>query len=336
MSRRGLQVPVSIGSDEPRGRGGAAWPGLVLAGVLAGLSFLLSFSALEAVGVASGIDPGLGWAFPLIIDGFILQATWASWQFRAGGLRGAWYPWAAFCVFSVVSMTGNALHAHPVQVGELLLPHAAATAFSTVPALALLIASHMLLLIATARTRAPRTAQTETSVVHPDEPGSRGLAVPVPAARQVDERAPRPHAGTAGSPRSSVLRGAPAEQSRARATSSVLHPKPSAPPRLALVSGGDVLGRTTSVVAPESLAVPRTEDPTATRRSAGLERAGVRAQDSTELARWVTERIEAGKSVTGPDLVAAGLAASTSTARRHLRELRASRPDLFEAKAADR
>lgn len=136
-----------------RGFAHALWPGLWLAGGLAVLAFALSFLALRAVGIASGVDASISWMFPVIIDGFIVLATWATWRFRAHGLRGAWYPMGALVVFSAVSLTGNALHAHPVAVGDLLLARWAAAAFSAVPPVALLAASHMLVMIATHRAR---------------------------------------------------------------------------------------------------------------------------------------------------------------------------------------
>ncbi|WHP16606.1 DUF2637 domain-containing protein [Cellulomonas sp. ES6] len=136
-----------------RGFAHALWPGLWLAGLLAVLAFSLSFLALRAVGIASGVDPAIAWMFPVIIDGFIVLATWATWRFRAHGLRAAWYPAGSLVVFSAVSLTGNALHAHPVEVGDLLMARWAAAAFSAVPPVALLAASHMLVMIATHRAR---------------------------------------------------------------------------------------------------------------------------------------------------------------------------------------
>lgn len=145
--------------DRPKkGFAGALWPGLWLAGMLAIMAFAVSFVALRAVGLSIGIQDQIAWMFPVIIDGFIVLATWAVWRFKAQGLRASWYPGLALVAFSAVSLTGNALHAHPVEVGGLLLTRWAAAGFSTVPPLALLAASHMLVMIVTHRTDTDHSA----------------------------------------------------------------------------------------------------------------------------------------------------------------------------------
>jgi hypothetical protein len=82
-------------------------------------------------------------------------ATWAAWRFRTDGLRATWYPWSALVVFSALSVVGNAMHAHPARVGALLLEPWQAAAFASIPPVALLVASHMLVVIATRGTRPP-------------------------------------------------------------------------------------------------------------------------------------------------------------------------------------
>lgn len=52
------------------------------------------------------------------------------------------------------------------------------------------------------------------------------------------------------------------------------------------------------------------------------------------LEEWVREQTAAGASVSGPAAVQAGVATSESTARRRLRELRQTSPELFEADVA--
>lgn len=311
----------------------AMWPGLWLSALLAVLAFALSFSALRSVGVASGIDARLGWAFPLIIDGFILLATWAAWRFRAQGLAGAWYPWAAFVVFSAVSMTGNALHARPVDVDGLLLAGWAATAFSTVPSIALLVASHMLLLIATSR------------------PASRGATTAPADTRGPARRTPAPDGQSpVRGPGDLLVAGLPAP-SGAAGPVLVATPTPARRSTAPLVvpasprSTGADRGRPGGPVGPgPSLAsVPAggqrvlrvVGDPAPVRALAAVPvRSGVpdgpaAAAGGPELVAWVQAQVRAGRPVTGTELVACGLAASASTARRWLRELRASRPELF-------
>ncbi|WP_368860268.1 DUF2637 domain-containing protein [Isoptericola croceus] len=88
----------------------ALWPGVLLCTVAAVMAFTLSFSALRAVGIASGIAPRVAWMFPLTIDSVILFGTWAAFRFRARGAAGTWYAWV-LCVFAAASWTGNFLHA---------------------------------------------------------------------------------------------------------------------------------------------------------------------------------------------------------------------------------
>nr|WP_276582166.1 DUF2637 domain-containing protein [Cellulomonas sp. RIT-PI-Y] len=315
------------------------WPGLWLSGLLAVLAFVLSFSALRAVGVASGIDVRLGWAFPLIVDGFILLATWAAWRFRAGRLRGAWYPWAAFVVFSVVSMTGNALHARPVAVDGLLLAGWAATAFSTVPSVALLVASHMLLMIATARPAItvatdggatgaePATvAQSAVSGLAPASevgiPPSRASAVPLAPDRAAGSSSHRPPGGQSVRAAREVA-SAPGSSGLARSVGSGPRGAGTLGAGLSVVGGHG--GRALRVVGePSPLRavsdpVPPSPEPAP----------NAVAEGDPALVAWVQSQVREGRPVNGPELVAAGLAGSTSTARRWLRELRAARPEVF-------
>lgn len=125
--------------------------GVLLCTVAAVMAFTLSFNALRAVGVASGITPRLAWMFPLTIDTVILFGTWAAFRFRARGAAGTWYAWVLLVVFAAASWTGNFLHAEPVPVGDMELSRPVASLFSSVPSLSLLLTTHMLVLIAVRR-----------------------------------------------------------------------------------------------------------------------------------------------------------------------------------------
>lgn len=357
-----IPVPESVDwsatelGHEPRraGFGAALWPGLWLSGLLAALAFALSFSALTAVGVASGIDAALGWAFPLIIDGFILLATWAAWRFRAQGLRGSWYPWAAFIVFSAVSMTGNALHAHPVPVNGLLLDGWAATAFSTVPSVALLVASHMLLLVATHRSAAPSPATEPVAVDEavgddvsghaernaPLTTGDRSRAATaghrhaVSGDRGSGQSTGHGGAGVPGGDRAVTVGASGVDRSAGHLPDPVVGRVAvgAGHPRLTAHAGGG------SAVSSQERTVLRAV-PTPQARGAVVAAIGPGsvtepAQDAAmDLTEWVAGQVAAGEPVTGQALVVAGLAASESTARRRLRALRTERPDLFEAQS---
>ena len=113
---------------------------------------------------------------PLIVDGSTLAFTWATWAFRTRGM-GTWYPWLMLVLFSVVSLIGNALHAHPVQVNNMLLPDWVPPLVMTMPPIALLATTHMIVM-----------AAGRTFDAQPDEPdreptpdaGGRSAIAPEP------------------------------------------------------------------------------------------------------------------------------------------------------------
>ena len=111
-------------------------PGVTVGVMIAVIAFVLSFDALRLVFVSSGINPLLSWGGPLCVDGTILLCTWATWGFRKGHIRGRWYPWAGLVLFSLFSVTGNALHAWLNAGG--MLPTWGAPAIMSIPPIALL------------------------------------------------------------------------------------------------------------------------------------------------------------------------------------------------------
>lgn len=137
------------------------WPLMALATLIAVMAFVLSFDALRTLGIACGIQPALGWMFPLIVDVPVLAFTWATWVFKTRGM-GQGYPWAMLILFSAVSLVGNALHAHPVETNGMLLPDWTASLLMTMPPIALLATSHMMV------TAASRSYDLETA--EPEQP----------------------------------------------------------------------------------------------------------------------------------------------------------------------
>ncbi len=134
--------------EETRARraGVRMWPG-VTAGVVIGLiAFVLSFDALRLVFVACGINPWLSWGGPVCVDGTILLCTWATWGFRKGHIRGGAYPWLGLVAFSLFSIAGNALHA--VLNTGYQLPAWVAPAVMSIPPVALLYSTHLIVIIA--------------------------------------------------------------------------------------------------------------------------------------------------------------------------------------------
>lgn len=291
------QRPQARGT-EPRVKGRqpfttALWPGVVLCTVAAVMAFTLSFTALRAVGVASGIAEGQAWMFPLTIDTVILFGTWAAFRFRARGAAGTWYAWVLLTVFAGASWVGNFLHAQPVPVGDLVLSRAVASMFSSVPSLSLLLTTHMLVLIAVRRGE------------ERDDIATRSTPPPIAVASVTAIRQnPAPAVDDAPVGLLTTADATPASSDDDRM------PEAAAP-----VVGSDG--------APTGARASRTADRPASNAAAISD---TRLQ---ELAAWVAERRAAGEPVRGSDVAAAGFAGSESTGRRHLQKLKPLEPTLF-------
>lgn len=173
-----------------RRRQAPLWPLMALTVAIALMAFILSFDALRTLAVACGVQPGLSWMFPLIIDAPVLAFTWATWVFKTRGLGQA-YPWAMLLVFSAVSLVGNALHAHPVETNGLLLPDWGASLLMTMPPVALLATSHMIV----------RAASRSFDMDGPEPAAGAGPDVP----RDMDAPAPAPKAPVEAEPAAEVV-----------------------------------------------------------------------------------------------------------------------------------
>ncbi|MDB6586369.1 DUF2637 domain-containing protein [Bifidobacterium longum] len=150
-------------------------PGVTVGVMIAVIAFVLSFDALRLVFVSSGINPLLSWGGPLYVDGTILLCTWATWGFRKGHIRGRWYPWAGLVLFSLFSVTGNALHAWLNAGG--MLPTWGAPAIMSIPPIALLYSTHLIVIIA--GDRQDKLARTTGKAAGPDD-GHPGHAETMP------------------------------------------------------------------------------------------------------------------------------------------------------------
>ena len=183
------------------------WPGIT-AGIIIGLiAFVLSFDALRLVFVSCGINPWLSWGGPVCVDGTILLCTWATWGFKKGHIRGSAYPWVGLVLFSGFSIAGNALHAM-INTG-FRLPSWVPPVIMSIPPVALLYATHLIVIIAgdrldkintfspaTDATRVPEAAPRETRV--PVEPvkAQPVQPAPVPMPTPVVETKPEPETET--------------------------------------------------------------------------------------------------------------------------------------------
>jgi hypothetical protein len=79
-------------------------------------SFALSFVALLALATGNGIDPALGWIWPLIVDLSMVIYT-AAILVAQLQRRGARLPIALTIFYAAVTITGNLLHAPADPVG---------------------------------------------------------------------------------------------------------------------------------------------------------------------------------------------------------------------------
>ncbi|WGD37558.1 DUF2637 domain-containing protein [Lysinibacter sp. HNR] len=129
--------------------------GLAVVGLASG-GFVLSFDALRDLAIRSGTDRSLAWIWPLVVDGFIVIATVSAFALAQAGRRVTWYPWAALGLFSCVSVIGNAIHAVN-RVDTLGVATPVAVAVSAIPAIALLVASHLLVVMIGYWTQKPAT-----------------------------------------------------------------------------------------------------------------------------------------------------------------------------------
>ena len=167
------------------------WPGIT-AGIIIGLiAFVLSFDALRLVFVSCGINPWLSWGGPVCVDGTILLCTWATWGFKKGHIRGSAYPWVGLVLFSGFSIAGNALHAM-INTG-FRLPSWVPPVIMSIPPVALLYATHLIVIIAGDRLDKINTVSTATDITRVPEAAPRETRVPVePVKAQPVQPAPVP------------------------------------------------------------------------------------------------------------------------------------------------
>ncbi len=121
---------------------------VVLSLIVVGASFTLSFNALADLGRRSGAIPdSLTALLPVVIDVFILQATWCVYvATRRRDDAGKRYHFSMLAIFSTVSVAGNAGHAY-LAAGDQGVAHGLmAVAIAMVAPLALLASIHGLVM----------------------------------------------------------------------------------------------------------------------------------------------------------------------------------------------
>ena len=367
------------------------WPGIT-AGIIIGLiAFVLSFDALRLVFVSCGINPWLSWGGPVCVDGTILLCTWATWGFKKGHIRGSAYPWVGLVLFSGFSITGNALHAM-INTG-FRLPSWVPPVIMSIPPVALLYATHLIVIIAgdrldkintaTDATRVPEAAPRETRVpvepvkAQPVQPAPVPMPTPVAETKPAAETEPMipdlfdfqtivPDMEDDADPKDEEAEAPVADASTPTITTSDSNvPQPVMESHVTiptLVAASTVIPDLPTETTPEPEAEP-VEDTTPsempvtavgteeekepadaqTETEAGNEpatddavktkpkktRRNKAGADDEEWLAWLDEFKAQNETPTSTKAVEAGLASSSSTAKRYLARIRKEHPERF-------
>ncbi|MCG7635275.1 DUF2637 domain-containing protein [Gordonia McavH-238-E] len=120
---------------------------VILSLIVVAASFTLSFTALSDLARMSGAIPDrLTWLLPVVIDVFILQATWCVYvATKRRDDAGKRYHFAMLAISSTVSVAGNAGHAF-LASGQGVMHGLMAVAIAIVAPLALLASIHGLVM----------------------------------------------------------------------------------------------------------------------------------------------------------------------------------------------
>ena len=367
------------------------WPGIT-AGIIIGLiAFVLSFDALRLVFVSCGINPWLSWGGPVCVDGTILLCTWATWGFKKGHIRGSAYPWVGLVLFSGFSIAGNALHAM-INTG-FRLPSWVPPVIMSIPPVALLYATHLIVIIAgdrldkintaTDATRVPEAAPRETRVpvepvkAQPVQPAPVPLPTPVTETKPEAETEPMipdlfdfqtivPDMEDDADPKAEEAEAPVADASTPTITTSDSNvPQPVMESHVTiptLVAVSTVIPDLPTETTPEPEAEPvedttpsempvtavgteEEKEPTdaQTETEAGNEpatddavktkpkktRRNKAGADDEEWLAWLDEFKAQNETPTSTKAVEAGLASSSSTAKRYLARIRKEHPERF-------
>ncbi len=282
-----------------------SWVGrtsVVGTGLLALGGFTLSFAALRDLAVRVGMPADLGWIWPLLIDGMIVEATLAVVALAQRGSRAVWYAWFLLAVGALVSVGSNGAHAVISGHGW------AGAAAASVPPVVLLATTHLTVLLMAA-------------------PEASAAPARVPAAVVAPELQPEPGPDDGGGTPALIdghVNGAPAVEPVGTDAPAALLPL--AAPDVELAPAPTVEDAAQPPATAEH--APADEEPEA--EVAGEEDTEAVEPVVTEegLGQWVAQQEESGVTVTG-SMVADALGVSASTGRRRLAALRkASQPRL--------
>jgi hypothetical protein len=126
--------------------------------VIAAGAFILSFAALTDLAVSAGINPALGWIWPIIIDGLIVAATVAIVALAGHDRKTLAYPWALLFLGAIVSTGANAIHAVlAVEGSHGNVPVAVSAVVAAMPPVVLLAITHLTVILVQKSAPAPAT-----------------------------------------------------------------------------------------------------------------------------------------------------------------------------------
>jgi hypothetical protein len=107
---------------------------------------ILSFDALTALAQASGIRQAFAPIWAIVIDGFIMVATLATFALQNRSKSSRRYAWTTLAIFVVFSILGNAWHA-AISKTDFVLPIWVSVIVTAIPPLALFLAIHLLVIM---------------------------------------------------------------------------------------------------------------------------------------------------------------------------------------------
>lgn len=262
------------------------------AAAVAGMAFAMSFDALTALAQGAGIREAIAWMWPIVVDGSMIVATAAALVLRTSPDKAVRvYPWAQLALFALVSVIGNGLHASATSSTAPHLPGPVAVAVSGVPPIALLLSTHLLVMML------PRWRWTADA----DDPA----AAPEPEPVHVTRLAQAP----AGSARPMLDRPRPVTPVDLNRST---EPEPTAQPAPVTREPAQ-----TDASSPEPSHEPRADEPAPVTPTA----TAADGDPTRELAAWIAEREAQGETVSG-QTVADHLGVSLSTGKRRLRAAR--------------
>ena len=319
------------------------WPGIT-AGIIIGLiAFVLSFDALRLVFVACGINPYLSWGGPVCVDGTILLCTWATWGFKKGHIRGSAYPWVGLVLFSSFSIAGNALHAM-LNTG-FHLPAWVPPVIMSIPPVALLYATHLIVIIAGDRLDKINTVLPVGLTVMEDTdvpaPVPAPSAMPAPA---IPSEPPKPEIPDLfdfqtivpameddAAPKADEAEAPAADASTPTVEQHAIPQPVMREPVIIPTLTPEPVGPDVTAVEPADGPEEKTDDAQAEEKPkpGKTSRRGKAGADDEAWLAWIDELTAKGENPTASKAVDAGLAASGSTAKRYLARIRREHSERF-------